>query len=158
MNKKLDLFGVFIIAFVTSVGGGTLRDVLIGNTPVTWMQESIYMLIIALTVVFAIIFSNHLHHLRRTLFLFDTIGIGLFTLLGIEKGSGEAGTVVAADITIEQAITVAKQKASGLSGADLMAQASEVLGVAKSMGLSSEGKDPKVIQAAMKAGEYSDKF
>tara|TARA_B100001750_G_scaffold248623_1_gene282883 strand:+ start:98145 stop:98813 length:669 start_codon:yes stop_codon:yes gene_type:complete len=86
MNKKLDLFGVFIIAFVTSVGGGTLRDVLIGNTPVTWMQESIYMLIIALTVVFAIIFSNHLHHLRRTLFLFDTIGIGLFTLLGIEKG------------------------------------------------------------------------
>jgi len=79
-------------------------------------------------------------------------------VLGIEKGSGEAGTVVAADITIEQAITVAKQKASGLSGADLMAQASEVLGVAKSMGLSSEGKDPKVIQAAMKAGEYSDKF
>ena len=79
-------------------------------------------------------------------------------VLGIEKGSGEAGTVVAADITIEQAITVAKQKASGLSGADLMAQVSEVLGVAKSMGLSSEGKDPKVIQAAMKAGEYSDKF
>ena len=79
-------------------------------------------------------------------------------ILGIEKGSGEAGTVVAGDITVEQAVAVAKQKASGLSGADLMAQASEVLGVAKSMGLSSEGKDPKSIQAAIKAGEYSDKF
>ncbi|MEQ9582095.1 MAG: TRIC cation channel family protein, partial [Arenibacter sp.] len=39
MDKKLDLFGVFIIAFVTATGGGTLRDLLIGNTPVLWMQE-----------------------------------------------------------------------------------------------------------------------
>lgn len=86
MDKKLDLFGIFIIAFVTSVGGGTLRDILIGHTPVTWMQEGIYMLVIALTVIFSIIFAKHLHHLRRTLLLFDSIGIGLFTLLGIEKG------------------------------------------------------------------------
>ena len=40
MDKKLDLFGVFIIAFVTAIGGGTLRDLLIGNTPVLWMQEA----------------------------------------------------------------------------------------------------------------------
>ena len=41
MEKKLDLFGVLIIAFVTAVGGGTLRDMLIGNTPVIWMRESV---------------------------------------------------------------------------------------------------------------------
>lgn len=86
MDKRLDLFGIFIIAFVTSVGGGTLRDILIGNTPVTWMQEEIYMIVIAVTVLFAILFAKHLHHLRKTLLLFDSIGIGLFTLLGIEKG------------------------------------------------------------------------
>lgn len=86
MEKKLDVFGVFIIAFVTAVGGGTLRDVLIGNTPVAWMQQPIYIYVILGTVVFAILFSNQLKYLRKTLFLFDTIGIGLFTMVGIEKG------------------------------------------------------------------------
>ncbi len=86
MEKKLDLFGVFIIAFVTAVGGGTLRDMLIGNTPVGWMREYTYILIILATVVLAILFVNQLKYLRRTLFLFDTIGIGLFTMVGIEKG------------------------------------------------------------------------
>lgn len=86
MNKRLDIFGVFIIAFVTAVGGGTLRDVLIGNTPVLWMREPVYITVIAVTVVFSIIFVKQLKYLRKTLFLFDTIGIGLFTMLGIEKG------------------------------------------------------------------------
>ena len=86
MEKKLDLFGVLIIAFVTAVGGGTLRDMLIGNTPVVWMRESVYIFTILGTVVFAILFVNQLKYLRKTLFLFDTIGIGLFTMVGIEKG------------------------------------------------------------------------
>ncbi len=89
MDKKLDLFGVFIIAFVTAVGGGTLRDLLIGNTPVVWMREYTYILVIVVTVILAILFVNQLKYLRRTLFLFDTIGIGLFTMLGIEKGLSE---------------------------------------------------------------------
>jgi len=86
MEKKLDLFGVLIIAFVTAVGGGTLRDMLIGNTPVVWMRESVYIFTILGTVIFAILFVNQLKFLRKTLFLFDTIGIGLFTMVGIEKG------------------------------------------------------------------------
>ncbi|WP_446051187.1 trimeric intracellular cation channel family protein [Zobellia laminariae] len=86
MDKKLDLFGIFIISFVTAVGGGTLRDMLIGNTPVLWMREPIYITVIAGSVIFSVIFVKQLKYLRRTLFLFDTIGIGLFTMLGIEKG------------------------------------------------------------------------
>ena len=86
MEKKLDLFGVFIIAFVTAVGGGTLRDMLIGNTPVAWMQAPVYTYTILGSVVFAITFRERLRYLRKSLFLFDTIGIGLYTLLGIEKG------------------------------------------------------------------------
>jgi len=86
MEKKLDVFGVLIIAFVTAIGGGTLRDVLIGNTPVGWMQEPIYIITIVGAVVFAILFVNQLKYLRKTLFLFDTLGIGLFTMVGIEKG------------------------------------------------------------------------
>lgn len=86
MEKKLDVFGVFIIAFVTAVGGGTLRDVLIGNTPVGWMQTPISIIIILGTVVFSILFVNKLRFFRKSLFLFDTIGIGLYTMVGIEKG------------------------------------------------------------------------
>ncbi|NAS12043.1 trimeric intracellular cation channel family protein [Poritiphilus flavus] len=86
MEKKLDLFGVIIIAFVTAIGGGTLRDLLIGDTPVVWMRDSVYVITISGTVVFAILFRKKLRYLRTSLFLFDTIGIGLYTMVGIEKG------------------------------------------------------------------------
>lgn len=86
MDKRLDLFGVLIIAFVTAIGGGTLRDLLIGNTPVVWMRDATYVITIGITVILAIVFSSRLKYLRKSLFLFDTIGIGLFTMIGIEKG------------------------------------------------------------------------
>ncbi|MEX0272775.1 MAG: trimeric intracellular cation channel family protein [Flavobacteriaceae bacterium] len=86
MDKKLDFLGVVIIAFVTAIGGGTLRDLLIGNVPVAWMQELTYVLVILGAALFAMIFRNQLKYLRTSLFLFDTIGIGLYTMVGIEKG------------------------------------------------------------------------
>ncbi|MCF1192055.1 trimeric intracellular cation channel family protein [Mangrovimonas sp. AS39] len=86
LNKRMDFFGIIIIAFVTSVGGGTLRDVLMGYTPVTWMTHLIYVHLILGASVFAIIFRHKLDRLRRSLFLFDTIGIGLYTVIGVEKG------------------------------------------------------------------------
>ncbi len=86
MEKRLDLFGVVIVAFVTAIGGGTLRDFLIGNVPVVWMRDLTYMITILTTVVLAIVFANQLKYLRKSLFLFDTIGIGLYTMVGIEKG------------------------------------------------------------------------
>ena len=85
-HKKLDPFGVFIIAFVTAVGGGTLRDVLIGNTPVTWMIDLTYVYVIIFGFIATIIFKARLEKLRISLFLFDTIGLGVFTIIGIEKG------------------------------------------------------------------------
>ena len=86
LEKRMDVFGVFIIAFVTSVGGGTLRDVLIGQTPVTWMENMIYVYVIIIATIFSIIFRKRIDYLRVSLFLFDTIGIGLYTVVGIEKG------------------------------------------------------------------------
>ncbi|WP_346882044.1 trimeric intracellular cation channel family protein [uncultured Algibacter sp.] len=85
-DKKMDLFGILIIAFVTAVGGGTLRDLLIGNTPVSWMRDITFTYVVLGSAVFAIIFRNKIDYLRTSLFLFDTIGISLYTLIGIEKG------------------------------------------------------------------------
>ena len=86
MNKKLDPFGVFVIAFATAVGGGTLRDVLIGNTPVGWMRDLNVVYCIIAGFLLAVIFRKKLDKLRISLFLFDTIGLGVFTLIGIEQG------------------------------------------------------------------------
>lgn len=86
LNKKMDPFGVFVIAFVTAVGGGTLRDVLIGRTPVGWMLDLNYVYMIGLGYLLAVIFRKKLDKLRVSLFLFDTIGLGVFTLIGLERG------------------------------------------------------------------------
>ena len=86
MNKRLDPFGILIIAFVTAVGGGTLRDVLIGRTPVGWMLNLNYVYVIFIGYILAILFRKRFDKLRKSLFLFDTVGLGVFTLIGLEKG------------------------------------------------------------------------
>src|SRR5690554_1238891 len=86
LNKRMDPFGILIIAFVTAVGGGTLRDVLIGDTPVSWMKNMTYTYVILASTVFAIVFRKKIDYLRTSLLLFDTIGIGLYTVVGVEKG------------------------------------------------------------------------
>jgi uncharacterized membrane protein YeiH len=85
-DKKFDLFGVVIIAFVTAVGGGMLRDVLINAHPINWIGDLNYVYIIFLAVVFTFLFKSKIAHLSKTIFLFDTIGLSVFTLLGLEKG------------------------------------------------------------------------
>ncbi|WP_047547233.1 trimeric intracellular cation channel family protein [Psychroserpens sp. Hel_I_66] len=86
LNKRMDPFGVLIIAFVTAVGGGTLRDVMIGIEPVSWMRNMTYVYVIIGTTIFAVLLRNKINYLRTSLFLFDTIGIGLYTVVGIETG------------------------------------------------------------------------
>ena len=86
LSKRMDPFGILIIAFVTAIGGGTLRDILIGNTPVSWMNNMTYTYVIIISTVFAVVFRKRLDRLRKSLLLFDTIGIGLYTVVGVEKG------------------------------------------------------------------------
>lgn len=84
MQKKFDLVGTLIIGFVTALGGGTLRDVLIGRFPVGWVNNSHYLFAILAGYFIAYFFKNKVIKYKRSMFLFDTIGIGLFTILGIE--------------------------------------------------------------------------
>lgn len=85
IDKKFDLFGVIILGIVTAIGGGTLRDILIGSTPVSWMQNETYFFIILSALPLCYFFNDFIHSLRKGIFLFDTVGIGLFTILGIDK-------------------------------------------------------------------------
>lgn len=84
-GKKFDIFGASIIALVTAVGGGTIRDILIGSQPVGWLQDQNYLLAIGTGILISYFFKRHILGFRKTMFLFDTIGIGLFTILGLQK-------------------------------------------------------------------------
>jgi uncharacterized membrane protein YeiH len=84
MEKKLDPFGVLIISFATAIGGGTLRDVLIGNLPVEWLKNEMAITTIFIAAIGSMILDGWLRKFNRTLFLFDALGLGLFTIVGIE--------------------------------------------------------------------------
>ena len=84
-QHRFDLFGAITLAIVTSVGGGTIRDLMIGSTPVGWLSDMNYLYIIFSSIIVCYFFREQVMGLRKTFFLFDTVGIGLFTVLGVEK-------------------------------------------------------------------------
>ncbi len=82
--KKFDWFGAYVVGLVTAVGGGTLRDLLLDVTPF-WMMQGSYLVVTAFALLFVIMFSKYVVHMNNTIFIFDAIGLGLFTVVGIEK-------------------------------------------------------------------------
>lgn len=85
LNKRFDYFGALVVAFVTATGGGTLRDLLMDATPVFWIEATHYFIYILAGFVLAVLFQTRLLRFNRTLFVFDTIGISIFTIIGLEK-------------------------------------------------------------------------
>lgn len=82
--KRFDWFGAYVVGFVTAVGGGTLRDMMLNATPF-WMTQPSYLIITGLALICTILFSHLLVRLDNTLFIFDAIGLGLFTVVGVAK-------------------------------------------------------------------------
>jgi uncharacterized membrane protein YeiH len=80
-----DLFGAGFLGFVTAIGGGTLRDIMLGSYPLVWIGDINFLYAILAGVLIAYMFFNRLIGLRRTFVFFDTIGISFFTILGVEK-------------------------------------------------------------------------
>lgn len=84
-EKKFDIFGGAIIGWATAVGGGTIRDVLIGRFPVGWMRDPwfLYAILAAIPVVY--FFRKSILRFPRTFLLFDALGLGLYMVLGLER-------------------------------------------------------------------------
>jgi len=83
-DKKFDLFGAYVIGLITAIGGGTVRDILLGVSPF-WMHEPSYLIVTGMAMLVTAVFKSRLFSWGKTLFLFDSIGLGLFTVVGIEK-------------------------------------------------------------------------
>lgn len=86
IEEKFDFVGVLVIGFVTALGGGTLRDMLLGSTPVGWLQNIDYFLVVLLAVPLCFFARKYISKLRKSFFFFDSLGIALFTILGVQKG------------------------------------------------------------------------
>jgi uncharacterized membrane protein YeiH len=82
--KQFDWFGAYVVGVVTAVGGGTVRDILLNDTPF-WMTQPSYLIVSGLALLFVIIFRKYVIKLNNTFFLFDAIGLGLFVIVGIVK-------------------------------------------------------------------------
>lgn len=82
--KRFDWFGAYVVGLATAIGGGTIRDVLLDVTP-AWMTDPIYLICTALAMLFVIVFRQYLIHLNNTFFIFDSIGLALFTVVGATK-------------------------------------------------------------------------
>lgn len=85
-QKRLDIFGILVCTFATAVGGGTIRDVLIGNTPVAWMKDQQTILVIVVSYLLTLLFSAQLRRMQHTLAFFDAIGLGFATIIGVQRG------------------------------------------------------------------------
>lgn len=82
--KKFDWFGGFVCGTAVAIGGGTIRDVMLGTVPF-WMTSPFYMLCIGLAMVVIIVFARWIERLQNAWFVFDTLGLALFTIAGIQK-------------------------------------------------------------------------
>nr|WP_302987283.1 trimeric intracellular cation channel family protein [uncultured Alistipes sp.] len=82
--KRFDWFGAYVVGFTTAIGGGTLRDMMLSMTPF-WMLDSVYLVVTAVALGIVIVLGRYLIRLNNTFFIFDAIGLGLFTVVGIEK-------------------------------------------------------------------------
>lgn len=81
-RRNMDLFGVAIIAFMTALGGGTVRDMLLGNYPVTWTQHPLYIYMTIGAGLFTIIIAKYMRRLNRLFLLVDAMGLVAFTIIG----------------------------------------------------------------------------
>lgn len=82
--KQFDWFGAYIVGLVTAIGGGTLRDLLLGTTPF-WMLNGWYLAVTGVALFAVILFGKIIDKMPRTMFLFDSIGLALFVVIGIQK-------------------------------------------------------------------------
>lgn len=83
-GKQFDLFGAYVVGLVTAIGGGTTRDLLLGITPF-WMEQPSYLIITAVALLAVVLMGKRMKRFNNAFFIFDAIGLGLFTVVGIEK-------------------------------------------------------------------------
>ncbi|POZ61140.1 trimeric intracellular cation channel family protein [Chromobacterium alticapitis] len=87
-RRRMDIFGVAVIAFLTALGGGTVRDIVLGRYPIGWTQHPEYVLLVVAGGLAAVLISRYMRHLNRLFLLLDALGLVAFTVIGCDVALG----------------------------------------------------------------------
>ncbi|BCS95727.1 membrane protein [Desulfoluna limicola] len=82
-TKKMDVFGVIIIACATAIGGGNIRDMLLGNYPISWVGHPEYIVITTCAALITILLSPFMKYFHRVFLILDALGLVTFTIIGV---------------------------------------------------------------------------
>ncbi|WP_235826846.1 trimeric intracellular cation channel family protein [Facilibium subflavum] len=117
-RKNMDLFGVITIATITALGGGTVRDVLLGHYPLTWVGHPEYIVITFLASAIAMMIAQHIIKLHKFFLIVDALGLVTFAYLGSDIGFHIALNAVSPQFQLIGSMIVAVLMAiiTGISG------------------------------------------
>jgi uncharacterized membrane protein YeiH len=87
-RRNMDIFGVAVIAFVTALGGGTIRDLILGHFPIRWTQHPEYIFLVISAGLLTTVLARYMHHLKRVFLVLDAMGLIAFSLIGCSVALG----------------------------------------------------------------------